>query len=98
MSRNRTGLDEKRNSDSIAGLGEVGVDVYCGGVDVEFSTILGCFLQCDSSCQIFVWRARRAEGMHRVWASFFRSHMTAAESLNILLRFWHFHIRSLCVS
>ena len=28
MSKFRTGLDEKRNSDSIAGLGEVGVDVY----------------------------------------------------------------------
>ena len=28
MSRIRTGLDEKRNSDSIAGLSEVGVDVY----------------------------------------------------------------------
>ena len=28
VSRNKTGLDEKRNSDSIARLGEVGVDGY----------------------------------------------------------------------
>ena len=88
MSRNRTGLDEKRNSDSIAGLGEVGIDIYCGGVDVELF-ILGCFLRCDSYCQILAWRAWGAEERHRVWTSFFRSHLTAAESLNILLRFWH---------